>query len=379
MDAQGTFSISSISRFLALFLLVLLSILLAGSQSPFGISLASDVTNTDQTVRTLEVAHAEAYTYERLFIGQVEAQQTALTGFEIPGLVSEVRVGEGDIVQRGDLLASLDTARLEALKNEAEASVQRSEADATLAQSTFERVQQARGANAVSALEEDEAREARDATLAALNVAQARLDSILVDIGKAQLIAPFDGTVTRRHVDEGTVINSGAPILEIQENANLEARVGVTSDVAARLEVGMGKTIVLESDAVEAVVSAVIPVRQQTRTVDIILEIKDAPEAIRPGDIVRVPIDYAIEQRGLWVPLNALTEGIRGLWSVFAVEQDNGADVVQRRTVEVHYTTAEQAFVSGALSDGDRLVIEGGSKLVPGQLVKTVEETSHAF
>jgi hypothetical protein len=71
---------------------------------------------------------------------------------------------------------------------------------------------------------------------------------------------------------------------------------------------------------------------------------------------------------GSWLPVNALSNGLRGLWRVFVLS-DGQTPKLEARVVEVVYTDGNNAFVRGALKEGDIFVNEGTHKLAPGQMV----------
>lgn len=360
----------------ALFLGTLLTILLVGSQSPFGLSFTKSKADTLQKVNTKIIYYQNNYTYKRHFIGQVEAQQSSMIGFEVGGMLQSISFNEGDLVKKGDILAQLDTARLDARKKEVEAALVKAEVDAKLAASTFDRISDAREANAVSAQEKDEAQKAKEAANAAKAIVQAQLERTLVDIEKSKLIAPFDGVLIMRALDEGTVISPGQPIMKVQQNTHYDVRIGVTNKVAIAIKKGYNKTVTINSKEYSATVKAILPVRESSRTIDVILELDQSHQELHPGDVARLPIAYVVDQRGFWVPLTALKEGQKGLWSLYVLHQKDKHLITQRRTVEVHYTDGDRAYISGSVDEGETVVIDGASKLVPEQQVKILGAAS---
>ena len=369
-NIQGSFSYSKMALTTSGFVIALLVVLVVGSQSPFGIPAAAENFDTVQAVEAATVEYQEHYMYRRDFIGQVEASQTSEAGFEIGGMIRSLLVDEGDVVAAGQVLAQLDTARLQARRSEAEAELARANADARLAARTYKRFSQARQANAVSAQDKDEAREQRDITAASEKVAQARLDSINVDIDKSELIAPFAGTIIQRMKDEGAVVSSGETVLEIQQNAEPKVRVGLSSEAADKLFIGQKKTVSAAGEEYHATVTSILPIRGRTRTIDVIASLDRGISNLRPGDVVRFPVELKIVQRGFHLPLTALVEGERGLWSVFVLVEKDGAMEAERRTIEIHYVDSSWAFASGAINDGESVIAKGASKIVPGQKIR---------
>jgi hypothetical protein len=77
------------------------------------------------------------------------------------------------------------------------------------------------------------------------------------------------------------------------------------------------------------------------------------------------------------VPLSALTDGLRGLWNIYPLQPqaEPGLYKLQSRDVQVLHATATDAFVTGALADGERVLSTGLQRLVPGQIVKLAADT----
>ena len=90
--------------------------------------ISSDAIATDNflPVKMHHIEIQDNYIKERVFIGRVEAGRLSDLGFETGGNVSEIKVDEGSSVKKGDILATLDTDRLEAIRKEAVAALQRS-------------------------------------------------------------------------------------------------------------------------------------------------------------------------------------------------------------------------------------------------------------
>ena len=111
-----------------------------------------------------------------------------------------------------------------------------------------------------------------------------------------------------------------------------------------------------------------LPVRNvRTRTIDILVTL-NSNESVRPGDMAILSGSRSHSETGSWLPVNALSNGLRGLWRVFVLSNEQNA-TLEARVVEVVYTDGNNAFVRGALKDGEIYVSEGTHKLAPGQMV----------
>ena len=230
------------------------------------------------TVLTRTLVAETGYQVPRLFTGQVEAARSSAVGFELDGLVAGIAVEEGDRVTAGQVLATLDSARLQARRAELAAALESASARLALARITHRRIAGLVEHKHASAQENQRALQAEVA------LARARLDSIAVELDKSRLTAPFDAVVPRRMVDEGRVLSAGMPMLELQEAASPEARVGVSRQLAATLVPGRRYPISVNGRELVGVLRAVLPVRDgATRSVEAILSLDADLPALRLG------------------------------------------------------------------------------------------------
>jgi RND family efflux transporter MFP subunit len=342
-------------------------------------------------VSTLRVEPAPGFGRRRIYTGRVEPFRHAELGFERAGLLQNVLVREGDPVRAGEVLARLDSALLEAKRAELAAALLSAEADLSLAQATLTRYQGSVDQGAVTRQALDEAREGARSAAAGLELARARIASADLDIAKSALRAPFDGVVTRRGADEGRVLGAGEPVLRVQEAAAPEIRVGVASPLADTLHPGSEYRLTWRGRDLPARLRAILPVRDgAARTVDALF-VPLAPEilsttSLRPGELVELELSQWVEEQGAWLPLSALTEGSRGLWSAYAVvptadagpaqDLEIGGDMaggrLAVRPLEVLYQDGDRVFVRGPLAAGETLVATGLHRVVPGQLVRVL-------
>ncbi|MBE9100859.1 efflux RND transporter periplasmic adaptor subunit [filamentous cyanobacterium LEGE 07170] len=382
-------------------------------------------------VETLMVEPVESYTVARTYTGEVVAGRTSELGFEQGGELVEVLVDRGDRITAGEPLARLDTRRLQAQR--AQLMAQRDRAQAELlelqngprreaiasAQSSvqdlenqleLERLRQERrevlytegaisledrdvvafGADALeerlaaarSQLEElqngtrPEQLMAQQATVEQLAASIADLD---IAIEKSTIFAPFSGAIAARRLDEGAIVEAGQPILRLVEQAEPEVEVGLPLEAIANLNAGGSFPVSIGGQPYDAAIAAILPeVDSTTRTQTVVLRLPStAATNLSPDQLADIELAQTIDEEGIWLPLSALTQGDRGLWSAFAVqpteESDDDLFQVERRQVEVLHTEGDRAFVRGVLVAGDRVITDGVQRLVPGQQVQLMD------
>jgi len=329
-------------------------------------------------VEVLEVERAEAYPVEERFVGRVEARRRSRLAFELGGTVESVVFDEGDRVERGEELAAIDTARLEARRNELEAALEQARADRRLAESTHRRNERLAKTGAVSEQELENARERLEASRAEIARVEAQLESVAVDLEKSVLRAPFDGRLAHRGVDEGAVVSPNEVVFELLESSVLEVRASMARGAVAALSAGDEVAVVLPGGKERSLpVRRVLPQRdEQTRTVDVILGVPETVTSLRDGDLVTVTHSRRVNEPGFFLPRDALTESVRGLWACFvavpAPEAGEEARRLERRNLEVLHAWANEVYVRGALESGDRVLASGLQKVAPDQRVRVV-------
>ena len=314
------------------------------------------------------------YLRKSAFAGRIEpARQTPLA-FERAGLVTTIMREEGDSVAPGDIVAQLDTAQLTEGRRRLEARRRELEAQRRLAELTLSRQSRLSDQGWSSEQRRDEA-EARLAELSAgIEQVSAEIASINIDLEKSQLRAPFGGRVAARMIDEGAVIAPGMPVLVLMETARPQARIGLPPDLAASLENGRSYVLTSNGRALPGRLVARRPdLETGTRTVTALFDITDDWQGPL-GELVTLELEAKVEVSGAWLPLSALKEGQRGLWTVLVVDDGPDAAKVRREAVEVLHANGAHAYVRGTLSDGDRIIAAGTDRVVAGQLVALAQE-----
>ena len=381
-------------------------------------------------VITMTAEFVETYPRERHYTGLLRELRRSQISFQRGGELIELTVDEGDVVEAGQVVGRLDDRHIRATQAQLNAQVSEARAvlDELLAgprqesiaakraelraqrsrvkvlEGQLERRKQLVQSASVSREEYEtflfdfEAAQAsadvierqldelvagtRKEQIRAQRARLAQLDAMLTDISHdledTALRAPFAGRVSRRMIDEGTVLVAGSPVLELIDDTELEAWIGMPQESAIALQVGENVTVQVSGQMIPAVVQSLAPdVDRTTRTRNVILRLHSNKASVVPGQVVRLAINETIHDPGYWVPTTALSRGTRGLWSVYVVDRAEDKRVITRRDVELLDTVGEQSFVRGTLQAGDEVVASGTHRVVVGQEV-TLQTASRA-
>ncbi|MEE4377530.1 MAG: efflux RND transporter periplasmic adaptor subunit [Candidatus Competibacteraceae bacterium] len=345
------------------------------------------VSSAPLPVAVIRLQPQPTYDVQRVFVGRVEATRRSAVGFELGGLLQQVAVDEGDTVAQDQLLARLDTKRLKAQRQELQAALAATQADQALAKITLKRFERVVKSGGVTRQGLDEARESYRAAQAGVTLAQSRIATIDVELNKSELLSPFAAKVVRRYVDEGRVLNAAEPVLELIEHPPAEIRIGIAGRLVDTVQVGQRLTVELNEQSVPTRVKALLPVRgPDTRTVDVLLTLEDKSNAVRAGDLARLTLSKTVSEPGYWLPLDALSEGPRGLWTVYRLEPAGESPEkplpqaeyeVVPLLVEILHQESDRVFTQGALPDNALIVAGGLHRIVPGQLVRIDQRNDH--
>lgn len=327
-------------------------------------------------VNVMPIEWHEQYVQKRLVVGRAEAPQTTAIGFDQGGSVVDIFVDDGQAVEQGQTLAVLDNQRFKAQMNELTAILNRAKSEANLAELSLKRVVELVAKKLESAQRLDESTESVNAAKAFVDEILARKQTLLVEISKTKLLAPFNGSVVRRLVDKGTVVRTGQTLFNLQQNGQLEARFALSADHVNKFSIDQVIAVTTKTNQTLGKIKSIAQQRRlDTRTVDMIISLTEPNLSILPGDLLHIDISSNIDAQGFWVPRKALVSSVRGLWSLFTVEEIDGEQQLVVKLVEVVHADDKKAFVRGALKEQVSVVIEGVHRLVSGQKVTISDST----
>lgn len=329
-------------------------------------------------VATVALEQAEQMQRDVRLTGHVAARQSVSLAFEPVGRVSAVAADRGDAVEQGEVLATLDTRRLESRLAEVVARSDEARASLALAQRQEEREAQLNQNNFASRTSLDQARTDRLTLQARLAALAAERDSLTADLDDSTLKAPFAGRVIERHISVGSLVSSGTTAFDLIDVEQLEAHLGLPAALAATFTPGEAVELRVNGEDVSGEVRARLPqVDSDSRTQTLVVSLEATDHAV-PGDLAELRYRITEPASGYWVPLDSLQAADRGLWNVLVAEPlENHHYRVAQASVELLHSEGDQAFVRGTLAPGMRLITSGTHRVTPGQQVTLSEEVAH--
>ncbi|MEN3799501.1 efflux RND transporter periplasmic adaptor subunit [Aeromonas veronii] len=353
--------------------LILLALLLSG---------CSPVTESEETPALTRVIAqplqaSDHYPVLHRFNGRVIAPEHSQIGFELAGRIATLHKGRGEPVAAGELLATLDTRLLAVEAKELAARAAQSEAELTLARQTLDRLTALRQQQFSSRQALDEQQGKVRMLEASANQLAAALEANRVKQEKSQLRAPFNGIVVSREQALGAVVAAGQPLFSLTRSGQWEADIGVPVKQAETLIVGQHYPLQSGAQSLEGrLLNLGVQVDGQTHTRTARFQLIRGGEQLAEGQLITLLHQTREPTRAYEVPLTALTQGLRGSWTLYLLNDETPPRVVSR-DVTLLQQDGERAWISGALNGQEQLVTDGLHKLVPGQQVTLTTSVDH--
>lgn len=335
-----------------------------------------------------QLTQQASYQVENKFVGKVIAQQDANLGFEFAGMIKSLHVIEGQQVEKGQLLAELNTQLLLIERNQLDAQLQQGQAEFDLIQANLTRLSSLSKRGFTSEQKIDELSSQKRVVAANIRSTLSALEASQYRIDKSKLLAPFDGIVSSREIAQGEVIAAGTTAFRLLQTGKSEVIVGVPANFIQQLN---GKDHQLEIAGINynaTLLSMGNEVNSVTRTISLRFAIADN-SPVYNGQLAYLALSQAYQQSGYWVPLSAITDGVRGMWNIYTLDQD----ITQRdldppqspalfqlksTTVTVLHATETAAYVQGDLKNNQAYVNAGIHRFVPGQMVTLSHQQAFA-
>jgi len=301
--------------------------------------------------------------------GPITPVEEMQLGVELSGQrVTAVNVDEGEAVDKGDVLLTLDARTLDSDLAQAQAALREAEAGAALARSNLARGEQLAGGQYISAASLDELRAARTQAEARVGTARAARDAAQLRRDFATLRAPADGIISARLVQPGQVVAAGSELLRLIRDGELEWRAELPAGDLGKVDPG-DRVELRDRDGTVVVgtVRAVSPgVDAASRTGTVFADLPE-PADLQPGTYLEGRVNTGLATVPV-VPVAAVV--LRdGFPSVFVVEDG----VARMARIERGATDHGYVEVRSGLDEGAQVVTRGAGFLADGDAVRVVD------
>ncbi|HET6638504.1 MAG TPA: efflux RND transporter periplasmic adaptor subunit [Gemmatimonadota bacterium] len=330
--------------------------------------------NTAPQGAVIDTVHVRAEDVPTLVqaVGTVEADNQTAVGAEVSGQVSRIIRDEGSRVAAGAPVIQLDPAPYQYAVQSAAADLSRTQAQLSADSKQLERFTQLLEAGAVDQQTYDNLEARVESGRAAVQQAQAALNTARWNLGKATVRAPFAGTVGKRHVQLGQSVDPGDPVFDLVDDQPVSVRFDVPEIYAGDIAVGDRVEFRVRSDTVAtriASVDYVSPeIKPDSRTFEITAAYTNPDGGVKPGAYADLVVTTGVHEDAPLVPEEALvTEGTKNY--VYVVEDSTA----HRREVTVGSIQEGMVEVLGGVRPGEVAIVAGQQGLQDGAVVRIVE------
>ncbi|MGC9193931.1 MAG: efflux RND transporter periplasmic adaptor subunit [Syntrophobacteraceae bacterium] len=310
-----------------------------------------------QTVTTA-VVKSEVWREELSAVGSLVPVQGVTVSAELSGKVVAIGFKSGNLVKKGELLVSQDTASEQAQLAGAKALAKSTKAD-------LERAAKMLPDKIISQADYDKARATYDQA-----VSQAR--SIKAIIDKKTIRAPFSGRLGIRKVNLGQMLKEGDPIVSLESLDPIYVNFSLPQQQMIHLRRGLRVRVSCDAYPCEAnagKITAIEPrVESETRNIQVEAELPNKSETLHPGMFVRVAVELPGEEKSLVIPSTAVLYAPYGD-SVFIVQEARGGKgkTLRQQFIRLGKKHGDFVTVTEGLKEGESVVSTGAFTLQNGQ------------
>jgi HlyD family secretion protein len=237
--------------------------------------------------------------------GTLEAKGTVEVGTQVSGTIDKVYVDFNDKVKKNQILAVLDATLLSAAVREAEANLQRAQAEMDLSQTKYENAQQLYEADYISELDFKSAKTEYEAARASLLSVQASLDRAKLNLKYAVIRSPISGTVIDRVVEPGQTVAASlsTPTLFLiaEDLAQMEIHAYVDESDIGQIKKNQNVQFTVEAYPDDEFTGTVREIRLQPEVVQnvvnytVVIDASNKRGLLLPG--MTATVDFLVEQR----------------------------------------------------------------------------------
>ncbi|WP_319505637.1 efflux RND transporter periplasmic adaptor subunit [Bacteroides graminisolvens] len=293
-----------------------------------------------------------SYINSRNYVGTVEAVSSSSLSFEVMGNVSKVFVTEGENVQKGKLLATLDKATLQNSYNASLASLKEAQDAYNRMKSLYDN----------GSLPEMKWVEVQSKLQQAVSMEQISRKS-LKDAG---LYAPFSGVISSKSIEAGMNVMPGIEVMQLADISTVNIKIAVPEKEISRVNKGQQAEVMvgaLGDKLFTGVVSEKgIAANPLAHTYEVKIKLNNTSHELMPGMVCKVGVHSHEAEAGIVLPNHTVQlqpDGKKFVWVV----KGNAAS---QRMVSTGELTTQGVVITAGLQPGDEVIVSGNQKVSEG-------------
>ncbi len=311
-------------------------------------------------------------------IGTVQSLQTVVVRPQITGVVTEVSFKEGQIVERGAVLARLDDRAIAAALAQAEAEKASKQAQLRMAELDLTRYRNLEDQHVISRQSIEQQGALVEQLRAGIRASDATIAAEHVQLSYATIISPVRGRVGIRKIDQGNLVQAGDTngLVTVTQIDPISILFTLPQEVLGRLRDSSGKpgdarVIAFDRDSRVPLAEGRLStydnqIDTATGTLRLRAQFENRDGKLWPGQFVTLQLETGKSANAAVIPARAIQQGLNGAF-VFRVTNSK-AEVVPIVTT---YQDDDIAVIASGVMAGDTIVVDGQSRLKPGAPVST--------
>ncbi|HEY9165054.1 MAG TPA: efflux RND transporter periplasmic adaptor subunit [Candidatus Kryptonia bacterium] len=338
---------------------------------------ASDPIRNARPIPVVQVATSQRGSISRTiqFTGDIEAYQTANIYPKVNGNLEVESVNIGDYVQKGQLLALIDTTIYSENVGQARGTYMQAEATLTNAKITYERNKSLLDQNLIAKQDLDNSETAYKVAEAQEGAAEANYKNAATQLSYCRITATFAGYITRRYFDPGVYVTSstnsqGSTLFTLAEIQKVKIMVNVLEDDVQHLGNVTAADVTVGAYPNQVFKGIITRVSQQfdlaTRTMPVEVDLDNSEHLLKPGMFANINLVLAQQNNALVLPVQDVMKDDSGSF-VYILAKDT---TVHKTYVKVGISQDNRDEILSGISDSDRILTVGQDLVNNGMKVR---------
>jgi RND family efflux transporter MFP subunit len=307
---------------------------------------------------TVKIQSISATTSDKkLFVsGNIEGNKTVRLGFMVAGRINFIAAEEGQKVQDGQVLASLDPESYIIAKDMADANLDQT-------QDEYNRLSKMYATKSIS--ESDYSK-----INTALKVAKSQQQLQAKNLKETKLYAPISGILLKKFTEKGEIIGVGLPLFVVSDIRTVKVNASIPESELRNLHIG--NTAIVNVSSLDKDFSGKITeigslAEATTRTFAVKIELKNPDFQIRPGMTAEIQIKTKRSENYIAIPADVVLHDVDN--SSYVYVADIAKKIAIKRIVSLGSIIDNDVKVISGLNAGEQLIVVGQSKLSNGTAI----------
>jgi RND family efflux transporter MFP subunit len=275
----------------------------------------------------------------------------------VTGIIEHLTVEEGDYVEKGQLLAKIDARRYQLALDKANAELAGIDQE-------LKRLSLMAEKKLVSAQASDKLKYQYQAAVAARELAA-------LDLKDSQIIAPISGYISQRFVKTGHFTQGYQKLFHIVDQSSLQAVVYLPEHQLSNIKIEQQATLSFSARAgklYQAKVRSISPViDSRSGTFKVILSLDNAKKQLKPGMFAQIALTFDTHNNALTIPSDAIIT-LDNQSKIYVVKDNKAVEIA----IDKGFVQEQLTEISGAITEGDQVVINGQHNLKADSLVEVL-------